>query len=47
MEEIETMPTEMRQPFLHYCHCGKWGSFGYGVSLLKGQEGVWYCEEHR
>jgi hypothetical protein len=23
------------EPFLHYCHCGEWGAFGYGVSLLK------------
>jgi hypothetical protein len=47
MEEIETMTPETRQPVLHYCHCGKWGSFGYGVCLRKGQEGVWYCEEHK
>jgi hypothetical protein len=35
------------KPFEHYCHCGKWGSFGYGVRLLKGQPGTWYCFEHR
>lgn len=32
--------------FVHYCHCGKWGDFGYGVRLLKGELGVWYCKEH-
>jgi len=26
-------------PFEHYCHCGKWGSFGIA--------GKWYCREHR
>lgn len=31
-------------PFVHYCHCGKWGAFGHGV--FKGQQGVWYCGEH-
>jgi hypothetical protein len=33
--------------FVHYCHCGKWGSFGYGVSLRNGKLGRWYCSEHR
>lgn len=32
--------------FLHYCHCGKWGSRGTGVSLLKGRLGKWYCADH-
>lgn len=35
-----------RSLFEHYCRCGKWGSFGYGVSLLKGKEGEWFCREH-
>lgn len=30
----------------HFCHCGKVGSFGFGVSLLKGTEGAWFCREH-
>ena len=34
-------------PFVHYCHCGRWGAFGYGVDLLRGKEGTWYCAEHR
>jgi hypothetical protein len=34
-------------PFVHQCHCGKWGSFGYGVSLRHGKPGTWYCAEHR
>ena len=42
--------TEIPDPphaFVHYCHCGKWGSFGYGVDLLNGKTGRWYCREHR
>src|SRR5215470_2818781 len=27
--------------------CGKPASFGYGVFLRSGQEGTWYCMEHR
>ena len=34
-------------PFEHYCHCGKWGFFGYGVSLREDKPGVWFCSEHR
>jgi hypothetical protein len=33
--------------FVHYCHCGQWGAFGYGVDLLHGKLGRWYCAEHR
>jgi hypothetical protein len=33
--------------FVHYCHCGKWGSFGHNVSLREGKLGTWYCREHR
>jgi hypothetical protein len=33
--------------FVHYCHCGKWGSFGHRVSLHNSNLGVWYCREHR
>jgi len=40
----ESLPAE---PFLHYCHCGKWGSFGYRVNLRKDQLGQWYCLDHR
>ena len=29
--------------FLHYCHCGAWGSLGVGVRLLRGRLGTWYC----
>jgi hypothetical protein len=28
---------------LHYCACGQWGAFGYGVDLRKGRLGIWYC----
>lgn len=37
----------MAEPFLHNCHCGKWGAFGYGVQLLKDKKGQWFCAEHR
>lgn len=33
--------------FVHYCHCGKWGAFSVGASLLRNQLGTWYCLEHR
>jgi hypothetical protein len=33
--------------FEHYCWCGKWGSFGYGVNLRNGAEGNWFCRLHR
>lgn len=30
------------------CVCGsKRAFYGYGVKLLKGQEGKWFCKEHR
>jgi hypothetical protein len=32
--------------FLHYCHCGAWGSRGVGVRLLQDKLGSWYCAEH-
>ncbi|MBT1509480.1 hypothetical protein KIP88_03100 [Bradyrhizobium sp. SRL28] len=32
--------------FLHYCHCGAWGSRGVGFSFLKGRLGTWYCAAH-
>jgi hypothetical protein len=31
----------------HNCWCGEFGSFGYGVSLIKANEGTWYCAKHR
>lgn len=33
--------------FLHYCHCGEWGAYGYDVALNRDQLGTWYCLEHR
>jgi hypothetical protein len=33
---------------IHFCVvCGAWGMFGYGVNLLSGQLGRWYCRAHR
>jgi hypothetical protein len=54
---LDLSPPEQRAPgfvgyskdghFVHYCHCGKEASFGYGVSVRQGQFGKWYCREHR
>ena len=33
--------------FLHYCHCGQWGAWGYGVDYRRGKSGDWYCFAHR
>jgi hypothetical protein len=33
--------------FFHYCACGEWGSFGYGVLLREDRLGTWYCAAHR
>jgi hypothetical protein len=33
--------------FIHYCWCGKWGSFGVGCFLREGKLGKYYCAEHR
>lgn len=35
------------KPFEHYCPCGAWGSFGFGVNVREGKEGVWRCFEHK
>src|SRR3954469_17381568 len=29
--------------FVPRCACGAYGSFGVGVSLRHGREGVWWC----
>jgi hypothetical protein len=34
--------------FLHFCvECGRFGPFGYNVTLRAGQLGRWYCQDHR
>ncbi len=38
---------EEDEPFVHYCQCGAWGVYGYGVDLLAGRLGRWYCRAHR
>ena len=31
-----------------YCEtCGKPASFGFGVALLKGRLGTWFCNDHK
>jgi hypothetical protein len=34
-------------PFEHYCWCGAWGTYGYGVKLRDGIPGEWFCADHR
>jgi hypothetical protein len=39
---------ELEHAFLHFCVvCGRFGAFGYGVSLRTGKPGRWYCAAHR
>lgn len=44
---------DARGHFVHYCHCGKWGAFGYDVSISLKKGGVgsrlgkWFCGNHR
>jgi hypothetical protein len=39
---------EHADALLHFCvECGRFGPYGYGVRLLAGQLGRWYCREHR
>jgi hypothetical protein len=33
--------------FVHYCHCGKFGPFGFGYFPKKGETGEWFCREHK
>lgn len=34
--------------FEHYCAvCGAWGTLGFGVNLLKGEVGTWFCRAHK
>jgi hypothetical protein len=33
--------------FIHYCWCGKWGSFGVDCFPREGKLGKYYCAEHR
>lgn len=32
---------------VHYCYCGQWGAFGFGVRLREGKDGIWLCAEHK
>jgi len=44
---VEAPVSAPSAPLEHYCHCGRWGPFGYGVNLQQGRLGRWYCTEHR
>ena len=33
--------------FIHNCHCGQWGAFGFNFSSANGELGTWYCARHR
>lgn len=52
LPEGETDPAKAVAPyaFVHECFkdgCTRWGSFGFGVALLRGEPGKWACNEHR
>jgi hypothetical protein len=39
---------KLERGFLHFCiECGRFGAFGFGVSIRSGRLGHWFCEEHR
>jgi hypothetical protein len=44
----ETAGTRETRDHTHRCTvCGQAARFGYGVRLLHGQEGRWFCAAHR
>jgi len=47
MSEHEKKKPDARKPFEHYCWCGAWGSFGYGVNARQGVDGEWFCFQHK
>lgn len=47
MSDDEKPTDKETKPFEHYCPCGAWGSFGFGVNVREGKEGVWRCFEHK
>jgi hypothetical protein len=50
-DEIECAQTQKpeapREPFGHFCFCGKRGSSGFNMKLREGKEGQWHFGEHR
>ncbi len=55
LSDIDTLLTDSRRGFVgydkegrfvHYCHCGKWGSISIGASTLHDKLGTWFCQEH-
>jgi hypothetical protein len=46
-EFIPDTRAKLHKPFEHYCRCGKWGAFGFGVNVRAGIDGQWFCFEHR
>lgn len=47
-ERIGFVRMEPGQPFVHYrAVCGAWGAFGYGVDVMDGRAGKWFCCAHR
>ena len=49
--ETEAVPGfvgyDERGRFVHFCHCGRWGDFGFGYFPRRGQLGRWFCRSHR
>jgi len=37
-------PMQSAGPYVHYCHCGEWG--GYGFSSAAAIETRWWCWAH-
>ena len=33
--------------FIHHCHCGAFGPYGFGYFPREGKMGTWYCKEHK
>jgi len=31
----------------HYCRCGRWGAYGFGVRFMAERHGAWFCAAHR
>jgi hypothetical protein len=42
---VEVLPNGAR---VHRCRvCGRFASWGFGVALDRGREGIWFCFAHR
>ncbi len=44
MSDTDRPTPTVSGPFVHYCHCGKFGGHGFFTAL--GAETRWWCWEH-